>query len=263
MRNVLIRVSYDGTDFHGWQRQDGAHGGKGERAVQGCLEDALLRLHGRHVHAQGSGRTDSGVHARSQAASFFSPIDSIPIQKYPAAINSFLPRDIRVNGALEVPADFSARFSATSRVYRYFLVAGGPPLAAQSRFSWSVGREPSVKALDEMAGVLRGEMDCASLAASGDKSASTCRFIDGARFFESEDFLGGRAIVFEIEANAFLWNMVRTTVGTLLALEKKGEGPDALKKILAARDRRAAGPTAPARGLFLWDVKFDGERRHP
>ena len=121
---------------------------------------------------------------------------------------------------------------------------------------------PDVQKLNALAACLSGELDCASFAASGDVSLSTKRYIERVGFFIESAFPYGSLVVFEIEANAFLWKMVRTLTGTLLQLEKKGAPDDALKKIMDERDRRKAGITAPPQGLFLHEVKFDGKRRH-
>lgn len=257
MRNILINLSYDGTDFCGWQRQD-FHGEKNSvRTVQGELELALEKLHKQPVKLFGSGRTDSGVHAASQAANFFSPIDSIPPQRYIQALNAFLPNDIRVNSAREVPEDFNARFSATSRTYRYFIHCGESPLASEMRFVWPIHRFPDISVLNEMASCLKGEIDCATFAAAGDQSLSTYRYIDNAVFYPD-----GEKIVFEISANAFLWKMVRSLTGSLIFFEKNGKDGEYFRKVLEAKDRKLAGPTAPSTGLFLWNVSFDGIRRH-
>ena len=120
MRNILLTISYDGTDFCGWQRQE-KHGKESERTVQGEIEKVLHKIHKQKVDLHGSGRTDSGVHAFGQAANFFSPIDSIPAKNYIKALNTFLPQDIRILDAKEVDQDFDSRFSATSRIYRYFI----------------------------------------------------------------------------------------------------------------------------------------------
>mgnify|MGYP002626914109 CR=1 FL=1 len=257
MRNILLTLSYDGTDFCGWQRQDKAAGGKPVRTVQAVLEAALEKLHKQPVALAGSGRTDSGVHAAAQAASFFSPIDSIPVEHYPQAINAFLPPDVRVHSARVVADDFSARFSATSRTYRYFLYAGDAPLASEMRYVWALRRQPNLCVLNEMASCLHGELDCATFAASGDASLSTKRYIEHACFYPD----GGK-IVFEITANAFLWKMVRSLVGTLIAFEKEGRDAAYFAAALASCDRSKAGPTAPPQGLFLWSVSFAGTRRH-
>ncbi|WP_296333638.1 tRNA pseudouridine synthase A, partial [uncultured Treponema sp.] len=146
MRNILLTVSYDGTDFCGWQRQDKSDGGRPVRTVQGEIEKALEKIHKEHVNLTGSGRTDSGVHAFAQAANFYSPIDSIPVEKYIPAINAFLPDDIRIVGSSEVAQDFSSRFSATSRTYRYFIHTGNP-FASEMRFVWPIHHKPDITVL--------------------------------------------------------------------------------------------------------------------
>lgn len=227
--------------------------------MQGEVENALEKLHKQKVALTGSGRTDSGVHAFAQAANFFSPIDSIPLNKYPVALNCLLPDDVRIMEAAEVPDDFSARFSATSRTYRYFFHTGSP-LAHQMRYVWPIGHKPDIDVLNMMASCLRGETDCATFAASGDKSLSTCRYIENACFYLDRG--NPEILVFEITANAFLWKMVRSLAGTLIFFERNGKSPQFFKEALDARNRSKAGPTAPPNGLFLYRISFDGERRH-
>ncbi|MBR4374375.1 MAG: tRNA pseudouridine(38-40) synthase TruA [Treponema sp.] len=260
MKNILLNISYDGTDFCGWQRQDFADKGKSVRTVQGKIEDALEKILKQKVKLYGSGRTDSGVHAAGQAANFFSPIDSIPPEKYTLALNAFLPNDIRVNSSKEVPEEFNARFSATSRTYRYFIHCGQSPMASEMRYVWAIHRYPDIRVLNEMASCLRGEIDCATFAAAGDQSVSTHRYIDNAIFYP--DPTNGERIVFEISANAFLWKMVRSLTGSLIFFEKTGKDASYFKEVLESCDRKRAGPTAPPNGLFLWNVSFDGIRRH-
>ena len=264
MRNILLTISYDGTDFCGWQRQDdSAGGGESERTVQGEIEKVLEKIHKTKTTIYGSGRTDSGVHAFGQAANFYSTIDSIPAENYVRALNAFLPSDIRIIKALEVPEDFSARKSATSRVYRYFISYGDSTSADNMRFSWLVKNyTPNLERLNKYCECLRGELDCSSFAASGDDSVSNNRYIDDASFFMQKDRWENDLLVFEIEANAFLWKMVRTLTGTLVNLDKTGAADDAMQKILDAKDRTKAGVTAPPTGLFLYEIKFDGIRRH-
>ncbi|MDE5898475.1 MAG: tRNA pseudouridine(38-40) synthase TruA, partial [Treponemataceae bacterium] len=148
MRNILLTISYDGTDFCGWQRQDSGCGGRPLPTVQGSVEAALERLHGQPVALHGSGRTDSGVHALAQAANFFSPVPSIPVKNYVRALNALLPPGVRIMNAEERPGQFDARFCATSRVYRYFLSAGGVLPAAMSRYVWSIRHAPDVGRLN-------------------------------------------------------------------------------------------------------------------
>jgi len=263
MRNILLTISYDGTDFCGWQRQDDVKGGVAERTVQGEIEKALEKIHHQKTLVYGSGRTDSGVHALGQAANFYSPIDTIPPENYIRALNAFLPQDIRITDAKEVPEDFSARKSATSRVYRYFIAFDDRNPANNSRFTWCVKKyTPNLERLNKYAECLRGELDCSSFAASGDDSVSNNRYIDDAHFFIQKDIWGKDLLVFQVEANAFLWKMVRTLTGTLINLDKTNAPEDSMEKILKSKDRTKAGVTAPPTGLFLYEIKFDGIRRH-
>lgn len=263
MQNVLLKVSYDGTDFCGWQRQDNAGGGEAFRTVQGEIEKALFKIHKFPVSLYGSGRTDSGVHALGQAANFYSTIDNMPAGNFVHALNAFLPSDIRILESVKVDDDFNARKSATSRIYRYFIAYENQTPANNSRFTWHVKKyEPNLERLNHFAGCLRGELDCAAFAASGDESVSTNRYIDDAFFFVQKDIWGNNLLVFQIEANAFLWKMVRTLTGTLVNLDKNNQPLDSMQKILDSKDRTKAGVTAPPTGLFLYDIKFDGIRRH-
>ncbi|WP_147634791.1 tRNA pseudouridine(38-40) synthase TruA [Treponema pectinovorum] len=256
MRNILLKISYDGTDFCGWQTQNFADKGKPCRTVQQTVETALERLHKTKISIQGSGRTDSGVHAFAQAANFFSPVDSIPIENYPRALNCLLPDDVRIMDASVVSDDFSSRYSATSRIYRYF-ISTKTPSATSMRYVWNISHKPDIKVLNEMAQVLRGEMNCSTFASAGDQSVSMNRFIDDAHFFYE-----GETLVFQIEANAFLWKMVRSITGSLIHFERLGKDASFFREVVQSHDRKKAGPTAPAKGLFLYEVKFDGLRRH-
>lgn len=263
MRNILLTISYDGTDFCGWQRQDDVNGAEAERTVQGEIEKALEKMHKQKIALYGSGRTDSGVHAFGQAANFYTPIDSIPAQNYIRALNAFLPKDVRIMRAEEVSDDFNARKSATSRVYRYFISFGDAICANNTRYTWHVQKyTPDLERLNYYAKCLRGELDCSSFAASGDDSVSPNRYIDDAHFFIQKDLWGNDLLVFQIEANAFLWKMVRTLTGTLINLDKENMPLNSMEKILKAKDRTKAGITAPPTGLFLYEIKFDGIRRH-
>lgn len=224
--------------------------------MQGELENALCRMLKADVRVFGSGRTDSGVHALGQAANFFSPHGSIPETAYVRALNALLPQDIRVLEARFVPPSFNARFSAASRVYRYFIQTTCPPTAFENRYRWIIPRAPDIKVLNDMCGVLKGELDFATFCASGGTDGSTKRYVREA-FFTPQERSDG-LLMFQIEANAFLWRMVRSLVGTLVYFESRGKGREDFETALTARDRRYAGPTAPAKGLFLYQVKFAG-----
>lgn len=244
-RTLRLTVAYDGTDFSGWQRQEK------DRSVQGELEKALSKLHKAQTAVVGSGRTDSGVHAAGQVAHFHSPIASIPADKYVPALNALLPRDVRVLESREASPDFHARFDAASRTYRYFLICGRPALAHELRYAWQLWRRPSMRTLNAMASSLSGEIDCSTFALPKDPSESRHRHISRARFHPEGDKL-----VFEIRANAFLWKMVRSIVGSLLHYEEKGAGPEDFARIVASGERSLAGPTAPPQGLFLWSIDY-------
>ncbi len=271
MPNILLTLSYDGTDFCGWQRQDHSDKGNSVRTVQECLETALEKMLRTKIAVQGSGRTDSGVHAKAQAVNFTSPFSNIPEENYVRALNGLLPKDIRISSAKEMPDDFSSRFSATSRVYHYFIKCGKFPEARDSRYVWYIPQKPSAECLNRMCKCLKGEMDCATFAAAGDMSVSTKRYLEKASWWYEKDSDGEENIlVFEIEANAFLWKMVRSITGTLIQLEyemkKKGASDEdcaeEFKRRVLSCKRSEAGVTAPPDGLFLWEVKFDGIRRH-
>ncbi len=257
MRVILLYLSYDGTHFCGWQKQTHENKKEKVRTVQEELEKALEIIHKQTVSVQGSGRTDSGVHARYQAATFISPIDSIPVENYVSAINSSLPHDVRIQSASVMGEDFNARFSAVSRTYRYFISCTKTPFAYEMPYIWSIKRFPNIIVLNEMASLLHGEMDCECFCASGDESLSTCRYLYHAGFF-----MEGDTLVFEITANAFLWKMVRSIVGTLIDYEQKGLGQKEFRELLISKDRSRAGQTAPSTGLFLWHVSFTGQRVH-
>lgn len=262
MRNILLTVSYDGTNFCGWQRQPKTKDGKQIRTVQEEIENALKKLHKTPVSLQGSGRTDSGVHAIAQAANFFSPIDSIPVKNYIHALNNLLPHDIKIMGAEEKPSDFSSRFSAVTRTYRYFISCNRPPVASLSPYVWEIYNTPNIDTLNQMASYLKGELDCATFAAAGDASLSTKRYLEKAHFFFQESFPVGNVLVFEIEANAFLWKMVRSIIGSLIEFERNGKDASYFKSVLDSCNRKNVGATAPSHGLFLWNVNFSGTRHH-
>lgn len=244
-RVIKLIVAYDGTDYHGWQRQ------RGDRTVQEDLETALAKMHGHPVGVVGAGRTDAGVHAAGQAAHFSTDISSIPAGRFELALNALLPKDVRVLGAVEADPSFHARFDAVARRYRYFIRVGREQSPWQDRYAWRLFKRPDIGRLNRMAACLSGEIDCETFAAAGDPSESRFRYLYHAGFSAEGD-----ALVFEIEANAFLWRMVRSIVGTLIELDAEGAPETAMRDALESRDRSRAGQTAPARGLFLWNVRY-------
>jgi len=281
MRSVLLRLAYDGTDFRGWQRQAPPGGGGpgkdapaqgapesaggrrpdgrlpsgqspgGRRSVQEAVEAALERMHGQPVALAGAGRTDSGVHAAGQAASFRTGITGMDPARFAPALNSLLPPDVRVLEASEASPGFHARLDASHRTYRYRFVCARQALPHEARYALQLWRRPRVALLNAYCRHLIGEIDCSIFAAAGDPSLSRMRHVSRASFFQE-----GCGLVFEITANAFLWKMVRSAAGTLLRCEEKSAPPEALRDAIASGQRSLAGPTLPARGLFLWKVGY-------
>ena len=252
-RNIKLTLAYDGTDFFGWQVQ------RERRTVQGVLQDALERMHGHPVRVVGAGRTDSGVHATGQVASFFSDMESIPPEKFRDAINSYLPRDLRVLDSEEAGPRFHARRSALQRVYRYYIVCAPVLLPQQRNYRLWLRRRPDIVRLNEMASVLLGEHDFSCFTAEGAAGESRTRQVSISAFHAE-----GATLVYTIAAGSFLWKMVRTIVGTFLMLEEEGLGVPELAHIIAFASRANAGATAPARGLFLERVVYGNETSyHP
>jgi tRNA pseudouridine38-40 synthase len=244
-RNIKLIVSYDGTDFSGWQRQPK------HRSVQGEIEKALGKIHKHPVSINGSGRTDTGVHALAQAANFFTDIENIPPHRFVQALNAYLPRDVRILEAEEVSQDFHARFDAKMRTYRYNIICGRRAFAHEQRYALQLWHQPNIKRLNEYARLLRGEMDCSTFASVKDLSKSKNRFLYQANFFYQGEYL-----VFEISANAFLMKMVRSIVGSFLQYEEKNISQEDVRKMIEAKDRSLAGTTAPPQGLFLCGVEY-------
>jgi pseudouridylate synthase I len=255
-RNIKLVLSYDGTDFSGWQRQ------RGERSAQGELEAALEKMHGHPVPVLGSGRTDSGVHAMGQLSNFYTDIGRIEAGRFVPALNRLLPRDLRVLSSEEADFDFHSRYDARLRRYRYFVLCAPAADPMRLRYAHQLHRRPDLESLNAAASTILGERDFTAFSAAKDESASRSRFV-----YESSFRWEGDMLVYQVAANAFLWRMVRSLVGSMLFYEAEAarEGlcdQDRITRVaermtgaLASKDRSLAGPTAPARGLFLWNVE--------
>lgn len=247
-RNIRLDISYDGTDFQGWQVQTRG------RTVQGEIENALKELHREDIQLIGSGRTDAGVHATGQVANFCSSLSSIPAEKFREAVNSHLPRDIRIMKSSEVPATFHARFDARVRIYKYYILHSDAGHAHLRNYCYLTRGKFDIQHLNRLAAPLIGVHDFTTFAAARDENESKTREIMSASFYPEGNF-----IVFRIAGNAFLWKMVRSLTGTILSLADEGAEGDRMAELLEARDRSAAGPTAPARGLFLHRIIYESE----
>ena len=245
-RNLKLTLEYDGTDFSGWQVQPEV------RTVQGVLESALADLAGTAVRVTGAGRTDAGVHALGQVASVTTSL-GLPAERIGFALNARLPRDVRVVRAVDVPESFHARFDAVARSYFYLI--GGEESPVWRRNRWFV-RVP----LDEVGmraalTALEGEHDFSSFCLVGSEpDHHRCRVAEISLEYKV-DF--GGMIILRIVANRFLRGMVRSIVGTLVEVGRGKIPPSEFETILAARDRGAAGPTAPPHGLYLEEVRYD------
>lgn len=246
MRNIKLTLEYDGTDFCGWQRQ------AGDRTVQEAVERSLSLLTEETVKVTAAGRTDSGVHAIGQVINFKTE-SRLPLEAFVRGGNSRLPKDVRILKAEEVPLDFSARYSAVARVYRYYV--SDRPSAVGRQYAWHYWRPLALEKLREFCPIILGEHDFKSFCQSG---ADVDHFVCNVRWAWWQRSETG--LVFEICANRFLHAMVRILVGTMVDLVKDEKGPDELLRILEAGDRRAAGPTAPACGLFLVRVFYPNDQ---
>jgi tRNA pseudouridine38-40 synthase len=253
MTRFRLTLAYDGTDFEGWQRQRES---ASSRTVQGELEGALARLAGgARVRATGAGRTDTGVHALGQVASFDLPRDMEPAA-LARALNGMLPPDLRVLDAGRAPADFDARRGAVSKLYRYELDTGTVRLPQRRRGAGYLAARLDEERVGEAAALYVGRHDFASTASSGGSVKTTVRTVtrSDARFVDGA--AGARTLVYEVEAGGFLRKMVRSLVGGLVAAGRGAMTVEALRAALEARDRRLWPPPAEACGLTLVRVEY-------
>jgi tRNA pseudouridine38-40 synthase len=249
-RNFKITIAYDGTDFCGWQLQPS------RPTVQGTLADAIERITAQRVLPQGSGRTDAGVHALAQVASF--ALESvIPAENLLVALNHILPASIRINSVEEVAADFHARHSARAKTYHYrvFRQSICPPFLARYVYHhpFPLQEEVMMRASE----LVIGEHDFSSFAAVDPERGKDDQETENVRtIYSSEWQRDGDLLVYRVRGNGFLHHMVRNLVGTFLLVGKGSLASDSIPTIVAARRRSEAGPTAPASGLFLVSVEY-------
>ena len=255
MRHIRLVVEYDGTSLCGWQRQ------ASDPTVQGHLEAALAKLLQHDVAVTGASRTDAGVHARGQVASFRTD-RAIPLQGVRRGLNSLLPDTIAVRDAREAPDEFHPRFSATGKHYRYTILIRPDRSPRWRDRAWHHPEALDVEAMRAGAARLLGEHDFAAFRAAGCSARTTIRRIDAIDLTtvpDPEDPTGVLLTV-DVRGNAFLRMMVRIVVGTLTEVGAGRWTPAQVAEIIASKDRTKAGKTAPAGGLELVEVRYDGTR---
>jgi tRNA pseudouridine38-40 synthase len=256
--NWKLTLSYDGTEFHGWQVQPG------RPTIQGELAHALERITGETVLPQGSGRTDAGVHALAQVASV-ALLAAIPPANLLRALNRTLPASIRVLAAEIASPDFHARHSARGKTYQYRIFRGEicPPTLA--RYVYAIPWPLDEDAMAAAAARIVGEHDFTSFAAvdpdrahriESDPAIHNIRVIHSSAWERQASECEGDLLVYTVGGNGFLHHMVRNLVGSFVEVGRGQRTPDSIPDILHARDRAAAGATAPARGLFLQSVSY-------
>lgn len=244
MKRVRLTVAYDGTCYHGWQIQDNGS------TVEGELNRALSDLFGEEIEVIGASRTDSGVHALGNVA-VFDTESQMAAFKMAYALNQRLPEDIRVQKSEEVPADWHPRRCESRKTYEYRIYRGEFPMPVKRLYSHFTYHALNVGKMQEAAACLVGEHDFRSFCQTGAQVESTVRTVYSVELEEQ-----GADLVIRICGNGFLYNMVRIIAGTLLEVGQGKREPEAMLEILAARDRSAAGPTAPAKGLTLIKYEF-------
>lgn len=247
MRNFKMIVSYDGTRYYGWEHQP-----DNDMTIQGKLESVLAEMSGKPVTVIGAGRTDAGVHARAMNANVLLDTDlsEEEIQQY---LNRYLPDDISVNDVKQCADRFHARYKAIGKTYRYSLwyAEGGEKPVFERKYAYILKEKPDVERMREAAEHLQGEHDYKSFCGNSHMKKSTVRVVDTIRIEES-----GNWIRIYFHGSGFLQNMVRILTGTLLEVGYGRLSPEDCGAILEAKDRKKAGPTAPAQGLCLMKVDY-------
>jgi tRNA pseudouridine38-40 synthase len=250
MSNFKLVLAYDGSEFSGWQVQPDA------ATIQGTLASAIGRVTGEKVLPQGSGRTDAGVHALAQVATFTTE-SPIPAQNLAKALNDILPPSIRVIEATEAPLEFHARKSARAKTYRYRVYRGPVCSPFLARYVWHYPYPLDEDSMRRAADVVIGEHDFTSFAAVDAERGREDETISNVRcIFASTWERGGEELIYVVRGSGFLHHMVRNLVGTFVLVGKRTLKPDDVVRILEAHNRSAAGATAPASGLYLMSVEY-------
>ncbi len=244
MRRIRTILSYDGTNYVGWQTQPNGV------AVQEKVEQAIFEVTGERASLQGSGRTDSGVHARAQVA-HFDTAARMEADKFAIALNTHLPGDIRVLYSEETDPAFHARFSAKEKQYRYFVQTGPHADVFLRKYALHAYMPLDLDLMNKAAALVVGTHDYSAFMSTGREVESAVRTVTLSRWEKQ-----GNLLMYSVQGNGFLYNMVRILVGTMLGMGSGRLPADAMDKALSSLSRKDAGPTAPPHGLVLWRVKY-------
>ena len=243
--NIKLILAYDGTHYHGWQRQ------RNEITIQEVIEERLQIMTGEPVSLISSGRTDAGVHALNQVCNFMTR-STIPLKSIHKGLNSLLPDDIFVKDVEYVPEEFHSRYSAKSKIYEYRILNGKTPDIFQRSFLWHIRTELDIKEMAACVSLLKGTHDFSSFRSTGSGNTDPVRSVFTAEISGSES--GVVRII--IEADGFLRHMVRNIVGTVVEAGLGKINPERFKEIMDLQDRQSAGVKAPPQGLFLVKVRY-------
>lgn len=259
-RRILLRVAYDGTNYHGWQVQPNA------KTIEGELNRVLTQLTGEKIQVTGASRTDAGVHALGNVA-VFDTVSKIPAEKFSYALNQWLPEDIVIQSSLQVADDFHPRHCDCCKTYEYDILNRTFPLPAYRNTAYFLYGDLDLDAMRRACQAFPGEHDFASFCAAGAQVQTTVRTIYSLEVLEQPLAVTGRGVLSQrsperlltirVRGNGFLYNMVRIIAGTLVEVGRGHIRPEEVEGIIAACDRAKAGPTAPARGLRLVEIKYD------
>ena len=244
-KNFKLIIEYDGSSYHGWQRQ------KNRKTIQGEIEKAIMTITGKKIALAGSGRTDAGVHAFGQVANFYCDTEISP-EVFQRGLNGLMPKDIIIKECNTVDEKFHARYDAKTKTYRYKILNRTIPAAICRQYAWLIKKKLDLDAMQSAILHIIGTNDFKAFEGAGSPRSSTKRRVINAGLQQKEK----EYLIFEIEADGFLRFMVRNIVGTLLDVGLCKITPDDFKKILLSKDRNLAGATAPPHGLFLMNVKY-------
>jgi tRNA pseudouridine38-40 synthase len=249
MRYLKATIAYDGKEYCGWQIQ------ADRPSVQQTLEAAVERITGEPARIVASGRTDAGVHALGQVIGFASS-SRLSVEEICRALNAQTPHDICIRDVREVPEGFHPIRDAVSKRYRYVIDDHRTPDIFQRHYAWHVPQRLDAEAMHRAASSLTGTHDFSSFEASGSERASSVRSVTDIRVFRDRGTLQDKVVI-EVEADGFLYNMVRNMVGTLVEVGRGAQPETWVAQVMAEKNRKVAGPTAPPHGLFLVHVRYE------